>query len=143
MELKEKQNKGFTLLEILVALALFSVSVLILTQSFINGLLCKNTLSKENTHPFILQMIRSELQQMKRDDVKSQHHFSLPDNKTQISWQATENFSQIANLYRIQVSIKEDKEQITFFIRHPDWMTQNEKDFVLKRATEEREDVIL
>ena len=111
----KKKQTGFTLVEVIVALALFAVSVLVLTQSFLNGLICKTTLAKEDDRPFIYQMIRSDLNRLKRDQVPSNHAVVLPDNKTRIEWQGKVAFADMINLYQVNVRIKNDTEDIVFY----------------------------
>ena len=55
------KHRAFTLMEVIVALSLFAISILVLTQSFLNGLICKTQLSKEDFRPLLYQTIRSEL----------------------------------------------------------------------------------
>ena len=130
--MKQKQ-RGFTLIEVVIALALFAVSVTGLTQSFTNGLLCKTKLTKESDQPFILQLIRTQLMQLKREQIEQDHVCCLPDNKTQIGWSGKVAFCKVANLYRVAVQIKDKKERkhAVFFVHRPDWMTNEEKAAVL------------
>ena len=138
--MKEKQT-GFTLVEVIVALALFAVSVLVLTQSFLNGLICKTTLAKEDDRPFIYQMIRSDLNRLKRDQVPSNHAVVLPDNKTKIEWQGKVAFADMINLYQVNVRIKNDTEDVVFYIRRPDWMTATEKDLIKRLQNENKKEI--
>ena len=124
--MKAKQT-GFTLIEVIVALALFAVSVLVLTQSFLNGLICKTTLAKEDDRPFLYQMIRSDLNRLKRDQVPARHTVVYPDNKTKVEWEGKVIFADLINLYQVNVRIKNDPEDIVFYIHRPDWMTSSEK----------------
>lgn len=138
--MNEKQT-GFTLVAVIVALALFAVSVLVLTQSFLNGLICKTTLAKEDDRPFIYQMIRSDLNRLKRDQVPARHAVVLPDNKTRIEWQGNVAFADIINLYQVKVRIKDDAEDIVFYIRRPDWMTATEKDLIKRMQNENKKEL--
>lgn len=135
--MKGKQT-GFTLIEVIVALALFAVSVLVLTQSFLNGLICKTTLTKEDDRPLIYQMIRADLNRLKRNQVSARHAIFLPDNETKIEWQGNVTFADIINLYRVNIRIKNDAEDIVFYVRRPDWMTSTEKELV-KRVQNENQ----
>ena len=144
MKHKRRLQSGFTLIEVIVALTLFSISILVLTQSFVNGLMCKNNLSKENTRPLVCHLIRDELKQLERDNVAVSHTFFLPDNQTKISWQGSVEFCEVSSLYKVKVKIKELDEDFTFWISRPDWMTTQEKATVLSFVQkEEREDVEL
>ncbi len=122
-----KKQTGFTLIEVIVALALFSVSILVLTQSFLNGLICKTTIVKEDDRPFLYQMIRSELNRLERNQVPSSHTIFCPDNKTSFEWQGKVTFVNLRNLYQVNVCIKGEGETVIFYVRRPDWMTSEEQ----------------
>jgi len=144
IEQRRKGKLGFTLMEVMVALALFSVSVLVLTQSFVNGLMCKENLSKENTYPLVYQLIRSELGQLSRDNVPMSHVLFYPDNENKINWQGTIEFSDISDLYKVKVFIKEANESVNFWVCRPDWMSPQEKSIVSSSIQKvERENVKL
>ena len=130
----DKKQSGFTLIEVIIALALFAVSITGLTQSFTNGLLCKTKLPKgNNDEAFCLQLIRTQLMQMKREEVEQTHTFCLPDNKTQIGWSGKVAFCKVVNLYRVAVQIRnsKDRDNRFFFVHRPDWMTSEEKAAVM------------
>ena len=119
----DKKQSGFTLIEVIIALALFAVSITGLTQSFTNGLLCKTKLPKGN----------KQLMQMKREEVEQTHTFCLPDNKTQIGWSGKAAFCKVMSLYRVAVQIRnsKDRDNRFFFVHRPDWMTSEEKAAVM------------
>ena len=127
-------KRGFTLIEVMVSLALFAIGILVLTQSFANGLWCKIKLSKENTRPLTLQIIRQELMTLPRDQVAASHLLSLPDPSTQVRWTGKVHFGKILHLYRVTVQIQNTKESIDFWIRRPDWMTASEKSAILSSS---------
>ena len=125
-----KKQPGFTLIEVIISLALFAVSVTGLTQSFTNGLLCKTKLPKgNNDEAFCLQLIRTQLMQLKREEIEQTHTFCLPDNKTQIGWSGKVAFCRVMSLYRVAVQIRDNKDRKNefFFVHRPDWMTNEEK----------------
>lgn len=118
-------------MEVVVSLALFSIGMLALTQSFTNGLWCKMKLSKENTRPLVLQIIRQELMTLPRNQVAASHSFSLPNASTQIHWTGNVTFGKILHLYRVTVQIQNTQESIDFWIRRPDWMTASDRSAIL------------
>ena len=137
----QKKQTGFTLIEVIVALALFAVSVLILTQSFLNGLICKTTIAKEDDRPFLYQMIRSDLNRLKRDQVPNKHKIVFLDNKTNVEWQGQVVFADIMNLYQVNVRIGNDTEDTIFYIRRPDWMNETEKAWVKRIKQENKQEL--
>lgn len=138
--MKSKQT-GFTLIEVIVALALFAVSALVLTQSFLNGLICKSTIAKEDERPFVYQMIRSDLNRLKRDQVAASHVFFGPDNKAKFEWQGKIMFADVLNLYQVNVRIKGEEEDIIFYVRRPDWMNSAEMALIKQIQAESKQKV--
>lgn len=131
-----KEQSGFTLVEVIVALALFAVSITALTQSFTNGLQCKTKLPKgNNDEAFYLSLIRTQLMQLKREEIEQTHAFCLPDNRTQIGWSGKAAFCKVMSLYRVTVQIRDNKERKNeiFFIHRPDWMTSEEEAAVMPK----------
>ena len=126
------KRKGFSLVEVIAALTLFAISVLVLTQSFLNGLLCKTNLTKENHQPFIYTCVRNVLETEKRDKIASDHALFFPDNKTQLSWKGSVTFSNVLNLFQVEVHIKDLDDTSVFWVRRPDWMSNTEKMSVLQ-----------
>lgn len=135
-----KKCRAFSLMEVIVALSLFAISILVLTQSFLNGLLCKTQLGKEDLHPLLYQIIRSELKRMQREQVMQDHTVYYPDNETKISWNGSVQFTGTLNLFSVNVQIKEEGENIEFLIHNPKWMTQQEKSEFLSSEQKESSD---
>lgn len=118
-------------MEVIVALSLFAISIMVLTQSFLNGLICKNQLSREDQRHLLYQIIRGELKSMQRDKVASDHTVYYPDNETKMSWNGSVEFTGTWNLFRVNVQLKGDDEKMVFLIHNPEWMTKQEKQDVL------------
>ena len=136
-----KKHQAFTLMEVIVALSLFAVSILVLTQSFLNGLLCKTQLGKEDFRPLLYTIIRNELKQIQREKVMADHVVYYPDNETKISWNGSVEFTGIWNLFNVNVQIKGEDEKINFLIHRQDWMTKQEKvEFLLRNRKEATSD---
>ena len=51
--------RGFTLIEVTLALAVFSMSVVVLTQAFVNALVSLNTLESETNYQSAFRFVRS------------------------------------------------------------------------------------
>ena len=135
-----RKHQAFTLMEVIVALSLFAISILVLTQSFLNGLICKTQLNKEDFRPLLYQIIRSELKHMPRDQVASDHTVYYPDNKTKTAWSGSIEFTGTWNLFKANIQLKGEDEKIVFLIHRPDWMTKQEKAEILSRNTKEDSD---
>lgn len=124
-------------MEVIVARSLFAISIMVLTQSFLNGLICKTQLRKEDQRPLLYQIIRGELKSMKRDKVASDHIVYYPDNETKMSWNGSVEFTGTWNLFKVNVQLKGDNEKMVFLIHDPDWMTKQEKQEVLSHNYKE------
>ena len=126
-----KKYQAFTLMEVIVALSLFAISILVLTQSFLNGLICKTQLGKEDFQPLLYQIIRSELKQMPREKIALDHIIYYPDNETKMSWSGSVEFTGTWNLFKVNVQLKGEDERIVFLVHQPAWMTKQEKEGIL------------
>ena len=127
-------------MEVIVALSLFAISILVLTQSFLNGLICKTQLSREDFSPLLYQIIRSELNHMKRENVASDHIIYYPDNETKKSWSGSVEFTEAWNLFKVNVQLKGEDEKMVFLIHNPNWMTKQEKMSILSQSRREDSD---
>ena len=123
-----RKYQAFTLMEVIVALSLFAISILVLTQSFLNGLICKTQLSKEDFRPLLYQIIRSELESMPREKVASDHAVYYPNNETKMSWNGSVEFTGTWNLFKVNVQLKGEDERMVFLVHQPKWMTKQEKE---------------
>ena len=131
------KRRAFTLMEVIVALSLFAISILVLTQSFLNGLICKTQLAKEDFRPLLYQIIRSELKQIQREKVIADHVVYYPDNETKMSWSGSVEFTGVWNLFKVSVQLKGEDEKMDFLIHRKDWMTKDEKSEFLSRNRKE------
>ena len=142
---KRRAFRGFTLIEVIIALSLFAVSVMVLTQSFVNGLSLKASLKHESKQPLMYEMIRASLLQMKRESVPSTHKFVYPASEDGFSWQGKVEASDWPSLFKVIVKIDGELEEELFWVRRPDWVSESEvQQYASKILNEpEREDVKL
>ncbi len=123
---ERKLLRGFTLIEVTIALALFAVSIMILTQSFMNGMYLKMSLKKEDKRPLMYEMIRSALMQMNRESVASFHKFFYPSGDESFSWQGKIDASDCLSLFKVIVKINDEPDENVFWVRRPDWVSESE-----------------
>ena len=128
-----RKRQAFTLMEVIVALSLFAVSILVLTQSFLNGLICKTQLGKDDFRPLLYQIIRSELKSMPREKVVSDHTVYYPNNETKMFWNGSVEFTGTWNLFKVNIQLKGEDERMVFLVHQPKWMTKQEKQEFLSR----------
>ena len=142
---KRRAFWGFTLIEVIIALSLFAVSVMVLTQSFVNGLSLKASLKHESKRPLMYEMIRASLLQMKRESVPSTHKFVYPASEDSFSWQGKVETADLPSLFKVIVKIEGESEEELFWVRRPDWVSESEvQQYASKILNEpEREDVKL
>ena len=142
---KRRAFWGFTLIEVIIALSLFAVSVMVLTQSFVNGLSLKANLKHDSKRPLMYEMIRASLLQMKRESVSSTHKFVYPASEDGFSWQGKVETSVWPSLFKVIVKIEGESEEELFWLRRPDWVSETEvQQYASKILNEpEREDVKL
>ena len=142
---KRRAFWGFTLIEVIIALSLFAVSVMVLTQSFVNGLSLKASLKHESKRPLMYEMIRASLLQMKRESVPSTHKFVYPESEDGFSWQGKVEASDWPSLFKVIVKIDGESEEELFWLRRPDWVSDSEAQLYASKILNEpeREDVKL
>lgn len=142
---KRRAFGGFTLIEVIIALSLFAVSVMVLTQSFVNGLSLKASLKHESKQPLMYEMIRASLLQMKHESVPSTHKFVYPSSEDGFSWQGKVEASDWPSLFKVIVKIDGELEEELFWVRRPDWVSESEvQQYASKILNEpEQEDVKL
>jgi prepilin-type N-terminal cleavage/methylation domain-containing protein len=142
---KRRVLLGFTLIEVIIALSLFAVSVMVLTQSFVNGLSLKASLKHESKRPLMYEMIRASLLKLKRESVPSTHKFVYPASEDGFSWQGKVEASDWPSLFKVIVKIEGESEEELFWVRRPDWVSESEvQQYASKILNEpEREDVKL
>ncbi|MDR0756092.1 MAG: prepilin-type N-terminal cleavage/methylation domain-containing protein [Puniceicoccales bacterium] len=132
-------RSAFTLIEVVIALALFAVSVLMLSQSFVNGLICKRALMQGDSKYLALDTIRYTLSKIKRGQVSSNHAFCLPDCTDPIRWQGNVQLTPYLGLYNVEVGIQNEDCKYNFWVRRKDWITQSER-LQLRKSHKERSD---
>lgn len=137
--------RGFTLIEVIIALSLFAVSVMVLTQSFVNGLNLKASLKHESKRPLMYEMIRASLLQMKRESVTSTHKFFYPASEEGFSWQGKVETANWLSLFKVIVKVDGESEEELFWLRRPDWVSESEAQLYMSESLNEseREDVKL
>lgn len=121
----KKHSLGFTLVEVLIALALFAMSSLMLSQSFVNGLVCKHALLNTPNDTLPLESVRQQLHTISFDKIGSDNKIYLINNET-IHWSGKANSTKLPYLFDVQISFENDKETIHhFWIYRPDWDHEN------------------
>jgi prepilin-type N-terminal cleavage/methylation domain-containing protein len=79
---KRKNRKAFSLIEVIVALAIFSIAAVTLTISMANGLLCRRNVANRNAHHLEYTLAAHIIQNSASiDDAIRISSLTLPDGK--------------------------------------------------------------
>lgn len=97
---------GFTLIEVLVALAIFAFSGLMLASAYVNVLSAHQTaLRREDLAPD-LRLVREALRaEPVREKVEAWNDLTLPDDRS-ARWQATLTATPVADLFDVALEIE-------------------------------------
>lgn len=131
-------KRAFTLIEVVVALAIFATSLMLLSQSFVNALMCKQMFLQEDDSSTILQCLREQIIAAKsQEDAAKGGQFISPINNEEIKWSASPQKTKVYALFEVKVlyasNSSEDKNETTFLIQKEDWLPKQERaEFVKK-----------
>src|SRR4051812_45954159 len=93
---------GFTLIEVLVSLAIFALAAVVLGATYVNVMGGYAAVAKMNEHEQDLQFVRTTalLGEPDRKLVEAGGELALPDNRT-AHWEAQVEETTVANLFRV------------------------------------------
>ena len=98
--------RGFTLIEVTLALAVFSMSVVVLTQAFVNALVSLNTLESETNYQSAFRFVRSIVIQEPRLDVLEQGGEIETLSYGTAYWETEIDATQVSDLFKLNLKIK-------------------------------------
>lgn len=133
------QKKAFTLVEVVVALAIFSTSIMLLSQSFVNALMCKQSILKEDDTASILQILRASVSsKMSQESASNGGMFMSPINNAEIKWKAFPQKTQTYALFEVKVTYSQgetdDKHEITFLLNKENWLLDQDRSAFLAKC---------
>lgn len=138
---------GFTLIEVIVALALFALGATVLASAYVNVLNALDSVKEDQRFEQEIALVRAQvLQEPDRDKVEEGD--DIPTARLgEASWRATVTPSETtADLFRIDLEItlagsdddpKERTVEQTLWVLRPDWSEPSERD-ALRAKTRER-----
>ena len=99
-------DQAFTLVEVTVALAIFAIAVVVLTQSFVNTLLSLDSIETEADLQADIRFVRSQAL-----TVADREAFEEGDEITTLAhgtarWYATIESTQVSDLFQVQLTIE-------------------------------------
>ena len=124
-----RTRRAFTLLEVLVSLAIFALAAVMLSATYINILTSYDAVSHRNEHEQDLRLVRAQLlSEPDRKKAEAGGDFALPDNRT-ARWKATVEESSVADLFKVTFSCelrdtgtgKPWTQGETFMLLRPTW----------------------
>lgn len=98
--------RGFTLIEVLVALAIFAFSGLMLASAYVNVLSSHRVAMQREALVPALRLVREALRaEPERENVESWNELSLPDKLT-ARWKGTIEATPVADLFDVTLEIE-------------------------------------
>jgi general secretion pathway protein I len=141
---RKSSARAFTLLEVLVSLAIFALAAVVLSATYVNILTSYDAVSRRNEHEQDLRLVRAQLlSEPDRKKVENGGDFALPDNRT-AHWKATIEDSTVADLFKVTFSCElrdtgTDKpwtQDETFMLLRPTWSDPAARDKLRATAQE-------
>lgn len=100
---KEKNTKGFTLIEMMIALTILALVVAAVAHALSQSLALAHRIKKETTLSLLAQSKMAELEAAGSNAVSGRGNFS--GNFSQYSWQVTVRDSSIPSLKKVEVTV--------------------------------------
>lgn len=101
MKIKFPAVHGFTLLEVLVSLAIFGLAAVMLAAAYVNTLNAYDAAARRNGHEQDLKLVRGAvLAEPERKKVEEGGEIMLPDNR-RARWEARIAPAGVADLFRV------------------------------------------
>lgn len=150
-----KMKKGFTLVEVTVALALFGVAVVVLTQSFLGGMFSLESFKFDSTDDEALMFVYDQVLVLGKQDIEHGGAITTANNGV-AKWSGSVQSTSVLELYKVilRVSFEEKKSLALsktksksqpktyteeFYLYRPEWADAGERDaFLTKHKEKER-----
>ena len=129
---------GFSLIEVMVALVLFSLSIALLTNSYMNAVLAKeNNKNSQNENAFIAWAKDFITTIEDKDKLLQGGELTLPSNE-QIQWSAEINETENLDLFSLMIQIEKGenepiKSALRFYLLRPEWSESEERKQLLEK----------
>ncbi len=121
--------RGFSMIEVALALAIFALAIVALTQSFVNTLLSLETLDSKTDYQSDLRFVRNQvILEADRDEFEKGGQIETILSGT-ANWDAEIESTQVSDLFKVVLSIElsppNEKESVntieTLYLLRPTW----------------------
>ncbi len=144
MKTSIQQRTGFTLLEITVSIALFGLTMVVITQAFVNTLISLDSIESESDVQSDIRFVRTiALEESDRDEFENGGNVETLSSGT-ATWQATVEETRVSDLFNVQLTIEltppsENSSQVfsqNLMILRPTWSDPVERSELIAEARE-------
>lgn len=134
-------DNGFSLIEVTLALAIFAMAVVVLSQAYINGLMSVEAVKNQNPHEADLAWIRKKVLTLEtREEVL--RGGDIPTlNSGLAGWKATLGQTEVLDLHQLNLTINfPESDHTTYteqiYLLRPTWSDPLEKSALLTQSRE-------
>lgn len=143
--MKRRLNRpGFSLIEVVVALAIFAMAAVVLTETFVNSLLAREKGVSNDSRNRDIQAVRMQLLlEPNREDAEEGDTYETLSNGP-ARWEAEIEPTNVVDLFQVQLRIEfqkpqDDQEasyQETLYLLRPTWSESDERSDLLQEKRE-------
>ena len=139
---------GFSLIEVVVALALFAMASVVLTSTFVNALLAREHGQSNDIRNADIRAVRMQLLlEPNIEDAEDGDRYETLENGT-APWEATIEPSNVIDLFQVQLSIvfsepqegQEASHAETLYLLRPTWSESDERSQLLQDKKDDLQD---
>lgn len=140
-----EMKKGFTLIEVTVALAIFAIASVALTQSFLGGMFSLETFKFDDRKEDSLMFVYAKVMAHKeRKDLEKGGTIDTIESGT-AKWSAKVQKTSVLELYKVDVTVVFDDEKFAnkashkeeFYVYRPKWAEPGERDEFIQKNKKE------
>lgn len=139
---------GFSLIEVVIALALFAMASVVLTSTFVNALLAREHGQSNDIRNADIRAVRMQiLLEPNLEDAENGDRYETLENGT-ASWEASIEPTNVVDLFQVQLSIQFSEPQEgqeashteTLYLLRPTWSESDERSQLLQDKKDDLED---